>query len=714
MRRENCPIPLNILGNSVMPFGHLRRSVRYLKGVGERRAEALEKCGVQTVHDLLTFFPRRYLDRSRIAKISELELGREVTAIGSVVAFRTYGGRKARFVLILRDESGELRCTWFHGAHYLRNAFRVGEWLAVHGKVRFFNGYQISHPEFDRLTDPDSETHLHTGKIIPLYPGFSELESVGLDSRGLRRILFSALSEISPEIKEILPERILGRYRLLGRRAAFNMVHFPDSEEQLQAAIRRLKYEELFFLELMMALRMAEMRKELGGIQFKLVGDKTKSLMSRVPFELTESQKKVLREIWSDMQAPHPMNRLLQGDVGAGKTIVALTAMLIAVENGYQTGLMAPTEILAEQHYLTVRQWLDELGVSAALLVGGQRKSERDEILQKLISGEVQMVIGTHALFQEQIQFKRLGLVVIDEQHRFGVVQRAMLRKKALNPDVLVMTATPIPRTLALTVYGDLDVSTIDQKPGDRQPIKTVWRYDGKKDEIYRFVRSEAEKGRQAYIVFPLVEDSEKIDLQAATENYEKLKSGIFEGLRIALLHGRMSGQKKDEVMTAFKNGECRILISTTVIEVGVDVPNASIMVVEHAERFGLTQLHQLRGRVGRGSEQSHCILIAYRPLGGVARTRLQTLAKTTDGFEIAEVDLKIRGPGEFFGVRQSGIPKLRIANILEDYPILQAARKEAFELVKNDPALSLSENIIVKAFFAEFYQDRFRLSKVA
>ncbi len=692
----------------------LNLPVQSIKGIGEKRAELLEKAGIRNIHDLLTHFPRRYIDRSQIAKIENLRLGREVTAIGQVVSFRIFRGRKVRFVLILRDDTGELKCTWFHGAYYLRNAFTVGEWLAVHGKVRFFNGLQMAHPEYDRLSDSRDHRKLNTGKIIPLYASTAELGEAGLDSRGFRRLIWQTLTDFSSAIEENLPEFLLNKYRLIGRRAAINRIHFPESAEQLQAAVRRLKFEELFFLQLMLALRRAHRKRREKGISFTRVGERTRELIERLPFAFTEAQKKVLREIWQDMQSELPMNRLLQGDVGSGKTIVALTAMLIAVENGYQVALMAPTEILAEQHYLNFRHYLGELGISVALLVGGLPRREREEIVARIKRGEIQMVIGTHALIQEDVRFRRLGLVVVDEQHRFGVLQRASLRFKGQNPDVLVMTATPIPRTLALTVYGDLDVSVLDEKPEDRRPVKTVWRYESKRGEIYRFVRSEVEKGRQAYIVFPLIEESEKLDLQAATESYNKLKSTVFDGLSVALLHGRMKGEEKDSIMTAFKKGEYQILVSTTVIEVGIDVPNATVMVIEHAERFGLSQLHQLRGRVGRGSEQSYCILIAHPPVGQPARKRLEALVRSADGFVIAEMDLKLRGPGEFFGVKQHGLPRLKIANIIEDYAILEKAREEAFKMVAQDPKLLSAKHRMVREFFIQYYHDRFQLSEVA
>ena len=564
------------------------------------------------------------------------------------------------------------------------------------------------HPEFDRLGKAGEGELVHTGKIIPLYPSSEPLGQAGFDSRGFRRVIHALLKKYGGEVTESVPEALVSRLGLLPLRPALTAIHFPADFNALQSAQRRLKFDELFFMELMVALRRRHQHESTGGIRFETVGDLTRKLVESLPFSLTEAQKRVLRQIRADMKSARPMHRLLQGDVGSGKTVVALITMLIAVENGYQGALMAPTEILAEQHYLTIRGMLEALGVEVVLLVGGQGRGEREQLLESIADGRARIVIGTHALIQESVDFHQLGLVVIDEQHRFGVMQRAELRGKGINPDVLVMTATPIPRTLTMTVYGDLDVSIIDELPANRKPIKTFWREQSRRSRIYHFVRNKVAEGAQAFVVFPLVEESEKSDLKAAVETFERMGESFFKDFRLGLLHGRMNPAAKDEVMAAFKRHEIQILISTTVIEVGVDVPNATIMVVEHAERFGLTQLHQLRGRVGRGPSQAYCILIAYGVLTADAQMRLDTLVATSDGFKIAEVDLQLRGPGEFFGTRQHGMPELKLADPSRDMKLLQLARDEAFQLVQEDPQLLRQELQGTRRHFVKNYQEKF------
>ncbi|MBI2618968.1 MAG: ATP-dependent DNA helicase RecG [Ignavibacteriales bacterium] len=718
-------------------------SVQFLRGIGPKRAVALEGIGIRTVNDLLFYFPRGYLDRSTIVPISQLSrsvsAGEPVTVIGEVYrreARRSKRSNRVIFFLTLRDETGFAQCVWFEGIKYYKDAFEQGETIAVSAVPTLdrLGRPQFVHPEFDRLRgspeeeEPDWGKMINTGAIIPKYSSTSELGAVGLDSRGFRRIIRTALRHHLDEVTEILPPSVLKRQQLSGLSDALRAVHFPADREELQSARRRLKFDELFFLQLMLGYRRRKEKEPTGGISFSVESPLARKLVDSLPFSLTQAQKRVIKEIASDMRASTPMNRLLQGDVGSGKTIVALTAMLVAVDNGYQGAFMAPTEVLAEQHFRTITSFIQNLPVTVRLLIGGQKKKLREEILEDVRAGRANIVVGTHALLEGTVEFATLGLAVIDEQHRFGVLQRATLRSKGLNPDVLVMTATPIPRTLAMSVYGDLDVSVIDEMPAHRKPVRTAVRLEHQKEKVFDFLRQEVHHGRQAYVVFPLIEESEKIDLKAATKEFEHLKNDIFPRFRLGLLHGRLKSEQKDEVMQKFKAAEIQILAATTVIEVGIDVPNATVMVIENAERFGLSQLHQLRGRVGRGADQSYCILIAdyawfdHRKKGRdadferekrQAKVRLETMVETTDGFRIAEIDLQLRGPGEMFGTRQSGLPEFKIADLLEDEELMKKARKEAFEIVGTDPELRLPEHAAVKAHFQARYRNQWELSVV-
>lgn len=684
-----------------------------LRGLGEKRAAGLRAAGLATIGDLLHYYPRRYLDRSNVREIVSLKPDEEATVVGKVVSMGLKRGHKNRFILVISDGTDYLSCVWFSKLVYWQKIFKIGEWLAVSGKVSRFAGLQITHPEFDRLGQSGEGDPIHTGKIIPLYPSGEALARLGYDSRGFRRLLMQTLKEHKGRIPEILPAPILKKHGLLGLAEALQHIHFPATFAALDEAQRRLKFDELFFMELLVALRKQHWSELKKGIAFLRVGELVRTLAEQLPFTLTQAQKKVLHEIRADMKRPQPMNRLLQGDVGSGKTIVAVFSMIIAVENGYQAAIMAPTEILAEQHYLTIKRLLQGLQAHVVLLIGGQSKADRENVMADIISGRADIIVGTHALIQESVSFPKLGLVIIDEQHRFGVVQRAILREKGTSPDVLVMTATPIPRTLSMTVYGDLDVSILNERPALRKRIKTYAVDQAKRPQVYHYVRKEVLAGAQAYIVFPLVEETEKSDLKAATESYEKMKAGFFSGVSLGLLHGRMTTAEKDEVMSAFKQGAHQILVSTTVIEVGVDVPNATLMIIEHAERFGLTQLHQLRGRVGRGEKQSHCILIAYGQPSPEAQRRLQTLTETDDGFRIAEVDMELRGPGEYFGTRQHGLPELTLADVSKDFAALTIARKDAFELVAADPQLRKNENLSLREYFLKHYREKFDLATV-
>ena len=700
----------------------LKDSIQYLKGIGPERAKVLKSAGIETIEDLLYYIPRRYLDRSAILPMAKVKVGSATTVIGRVEAFGRARTRRPQFQVILKDNTGFIRLVWFSKLNWVKNVFEENDLVVASGQVRFYRGLQIVHPEFEIISKKSEEgisedELIHTGRVIPLYPSTAELKKFRLDSRGFRRVLKPLLDEVPSLVKESLPERVIADMKLLSLSEAIRKIHFPDDLKSAELAKARLAFDELFYLELMLALRKKRIHRE-EGIVFGKPGDLVRGLLKMLPFQLTEAQKKVLREISADMMSNVSMHRLLQGDVGSGKTIVALVAMLMAVESGYQSALMAPTEILAEQHFITIHQMLESLGVKVALLTSSVTGAERESVLQKIKSGEAQVVIGTHALIQEKVEFFKLGLVVIDEQHRFGVMQRAKLKRKGLSPDVLVMTATPIPRSLALTVYGDLDVSVIDALPPGRKPIKTsLWTVQNSRQstvdsrqKVYEFLEGELKQGHQTYIVYPLVEESEKADLKAATESYEFLKEEIFPHRRLALLHGRIKSKEREGIMQAFRNREYDILVATTVIEVGVDVPNATVMVIEHAERFGLSQLHQLRGRIGRGADQSFCLLVANPPLSQEAEKRLKAMTATNDGFKISEMDLKLRGPGEFFGTRQHGLPELKIADIITDAKLLYQARDWAFRIIQEDPKLTQNDNQCIRSTFIRKYKKRFSL----
>ena len=716
--------------------------LQYVKGIGPKRSEVLQEHGIHSVRDLLLTFPRAYLDRSRIVAMRDLRRlsveGAEVTVVGHIVkqeARRSKKSNRILFLLTVSDGSGTLTCVWFEGFRYLKDAFEDGEVLALSAIPTLDKAGrpQFVHAQFDRLAsseedEPDWGKLFNTGAIIPKYSSTAELTQVGLDSRGFRRITRNALPKVRTAVAERIDESILVPEGLSDLHTAVEQVHFPSGWETLERGRQRLKFDELFFIQLMMHLRRTA-TAAMRGTAFDGPAPTHDRMVRALPFLLTSAQKRVCAEIESDMRRPHPMNRLLQGDVGSGKTIVALLACLRAIDHGKQTAFLAPTEVLAEQHMRTLRRMTDGLGINIRLLVGGQKKRLRSDILEDIRGGRAQLVVGTHALLEETVEFANLGLAVIDEQHRFGVEQRSTLRKKGAAIDLLVMTATPIPRTLAMSLYGDLDVSTIDELPAGRRSIRTAIRTEEHKDRVHEFIRAEVRRGRQAYVVFPLIEKSEKTDLKAATEAFEVLGKGPFQGLRLGLLHGRLSSEVKEEIMHRFQAGEVDILVSTTVIEVGIDVPNATVMVIENAERFGLSQLHQLRGRVGRGADQSYCILLSNaesyrRSLKGMdpgelkaeerrALRRLKTMEETTDGFRIAEVDLELRGPGEFFGTRQSGAPMLAMADPIRDRELLERARVASEKVVQADPRLQSVEHRRIRRHFEENYLDLFDLGSV-
>ena len=687
----------------------LREPVRYVKGVGERRAEVwAEQHGVRTVRDLLHFYPRRYLDRSTVTPIGRLrETTEPVTVVGTVRAQNQVpGNRSNRFELILEGEDGaKMKCTWFQGIWWVKNAFEKGERVAFHGKVqKYGRWHSMTHPDYDKL---DGEgALLDTGRIVALYPGGEAMDKVGLTSRAVRRIVYDLFKEHGLKLQEPLPDWMVREFDLMEGRVALRAIHFPKSQNELARARRRLKFEELFYIQLLLAT-MRQARDEVAGPAFDAPGEYTRQFVREVlPFELTGAQKRALSDVIDDTRSGIQMNRLVQGDVGSGKTVVAVAAMMHALDSGYQSAFMAPTEILAEQHYANLRKYMKPLGIEPRLLIGSQTKSEREEALRAVSSGNAPVAVGTHALIQDEVTFDDLGLAIVDEQHRFGVAQRATIFDKGERPHMLLMTATPIPRSLAMTLYGDLDVSIMDEMPAGRKPVKTVLRSEKRRGEVYAFVKDQLEQGRQAYVVYPLVEESEKVDLKDAVSGYEKLQQQ-FSDHTVGLVHGQMKSDEKDAAMRQFKEGEIDLLVSTTVIEVGVDVANATLMIIEHAERFGLSQLHQLRGRVGRSDMQSYCILMAGYKRSAEAKERLQAMVDTNDGFEISERDLQIRGAGDFFGTRQSGLPDLKIADITQDEEILEEARTAAQELVDRDPDLDNPAHSEIRRRFDSEYRPR-------
>jgi ATP-dependent DNA helicase RecG len=673
----------------------LSTPVKYLRGVGPQRAALLEERGITTLGGLLAYLPFRYEDRIHFTRIAEMIPGQVYTALaevgpggGSTVRFAR--GRGPIFHVTVKDGSGSLHARFFHGA-YLEGKLKEGQRLVLYGKAEgdpYRPGrLEMVNPQIEIISSADSapEDSTEVGRIVPIY------EAIGpISSRMLRRIIYGALDGFDGEVQDPLPQEIRARFRFPSRREALLYAHFPPKNENLELlngfrspAQVRLIFEEFFYYQLALALRRQSEHRDTG-IAMKVRDDKIRDALKRIlPFKPTGAQKRVLAEIAGDLEQAHPMHRLLEGDVGSGKTIVALEAATIAIENGCQVALMAPTEILAAQHFLSARRVFAPAGYGADLVVSGQKRAERDAILERVASGETQMLVGTHALIEDPVKFQKLGLVIVDEQHRFGVLQRKRLIEKGASPHVLVMTATPIPRTLALTLYGDLDLSVIDEMPPGRTPIETRWATDAQLAGVWEFVRREITSGRQAFVLYPVIEES-KQELKAATAEYERLAKSVFPKMRVGLLHGRLKNEEKDAVMERFRRGETNILVATTVIEVGVDVPNATVMVIEHADRFGLAQLHQLRGRIGRGSQKSYCILIAPKTIQGDARERIEAMVATSNGFEIAERDLKQRGPGEFFGTRQHGDAAFSFAQPLRDHELLELARREAFALAEN------------------------------
>jgi ATP-dependent DNA helicase RecG len=673
--------------------------IQFIKGVGPKKALLLEKLQLTTIEDFLYFLPFRYEDRRQIKNISTLMPGEFATFMAEVLnASVIYMGRRKRvFEVIFQDETGTTRAKWFRfNETYMLGKFKTGEKIIVSGKptANKRSGLEIVHPDTERVAG-DATISLEIGKIVPVYH-----TTEGLHQKSMRSILNNVLDIYLPLVEEVIPEDILRRHKLLSRSDAFHQAHFPPSEgfttKDLDAfktpAQKRLIFEELFLIQTGLAFKKKHATEIKTGTAFKTRGNLIKRFVKLLPFQLTAAQKRVLAEIMEDLEKEKPMNRLIQGDVGSGKTIVALTALLTAVDNGTQSALMVPTEILAEQHYLNIRPYCEELGIEVALVTGTLKGKERKAIYQDIEEGKTRIIIGTHSLVQKEIQFEKLGLAVIDEQHRFGVLQREAIGKKGDQPHLLIMTATPIPRSLALTIYGDMDVSFLDEFPPGRQPITTNVYYEKYQDKAYALMDAEIKLGRQAFVVCPLIEESEVMDLKAVATVFESIQSQ-FPHLNACLIHGKLKKEERQEIMSRFLKNEIQVLVATTVIEVGIDIPNATVMIIEHAERFGLAQLHQLRGRVGRGKHASHCLLVAYFPISEEGKARMKAMQNSRDGFEIAEEDLKIRGPGDFMGTRQSGLPVLKIANLLRDIKILDVARKEAFALIDRDPNLKNPAN---------------------
>jgi len=676
---------------------------QFLKGVGPRRADALARLGVHTARDLLLHVPRRYEDASTVTRIGAVEPGTDVTVIGTVFSkgvIPTRAGLRI-FQAVLRDESGSIECTW-PGQPFLDRSIQKGDLLLVTGPARFFQHRQILPREFVVLARAGEDVQA-AGKVLPIYPA-----TEGLSQRVLRNILDANLDRLLPLLatEDPLPPAVLKARSLPTLMQAAQLLHRPGSLQDAEQGRRRLAFDELFFLQLMYARAQQRSEARRPGTVFQRSDRIIAPLYRALPFELTGAQARAIASIFGDMTSPRRMNRLLQGDVGSGKTVVALFAMALAIESGYQAALMAPTEILAEQHHRTISRFAEPLGLRVVLLTGGLGAAERRAALQQIASGVAGIVIGTHALIQEAVTFQRLGLAVIDEQHRFGVRQRLALAAQGDAPDVLVMSATPIPRSLALTLYGDLDLTVLDELPPTRQPVRTVVRSDNQREKVYDFVREQVRAGRQAFMVYPLVAESEKVDLRAATAEYERLASEVFTDFTVGLLHGQLGAEEKDAAMQRFAAGEIQVLVATTVVEVGIDVPNASVMVVEHAERFGLSQLHQLRGRVGRGAEQSFCILIA----SAGESARLAALRRSNDGFEIAREDLRLRGMGDFFGARQHGLPEFRFFDPLRDEALLEHARELARQIAERDPELESAEHGRMRAALERRFAEREKL----
>ncbi|MCH3882332.1 ATP-dependent DNA helicase RecG [Tenacibaculum aquimarinum] len=685
---------------------NLNQPITYLKGVSIARAELLyAELGVKNCKDLLHLFPFRYIDKTQFYKINSLQQNTaEVQIVGKITGLKTVEQKRgSRLVATFRDETGAIELVWFRGQKWLKDSLKINQPYVIYGKLNFYGGkFSMPHPEMELLKDYKRKIQ---SSMQPVYPSTEKLANKNVSNKVVRSYIEDLLFKIGNSIDESLPSYILQEHNLLGKRESLINIHFPKNQELLAKAQFRLKFEELFFIQMQLLRKKLIRKSKIKGFVFEKVGETFNNFYTNyLPFQLTNAQKRVLKEIRKDVASNAHMNRLLQGDVGSGKTIVALLAMLLAIDNGFQATIMAPTEILATQHYHAVTELLQEMNISVELLTGSVKTKKRREIHAALESGELNILIGTHALLEDKVKFKNLGIAIIDEQHRFGVEQRSKLwLKNVIPPHILVMTATPIPRTLAMSVYGDLDISVIDELPPGRKEVKTVHRYDKNRLAVFKFLKDEIEKGRQVYIVYPLIQESEAMDYKDLMDGYESISREFpLPKYQISIVHGKMKPADKEYEMQRFVKGETQIMVATTVIEVGVNVPNASVMIIESAERFGLSQLHQLRGRVGRGAEQSYCILLSSFKLSADAKTRLKTMVDTSDGFKIAEVDLKLRGPGNLMGKQQSGVLNLKIADVVRDTPILFKARQTAIEVLQNDANLSKPENAVLEKTFAQ------------
>ncbi|RXP57041.1 ATP-dependent DNA helicase RecG [Lutibacter sp. HS1-25] len=689
-----------------MSVATLNTSISYLKGVGPSRADLLKsELGIFTFNDLLHFFPNRYIDRTQFFKINQLQQNTaEIQIIGKITHIKTVAQKKgSRLVATFIDETGSMELIWFRGAKWIKDTLKVNTPYVIFGKLTYFNGlFSMPHPEMELLVD--YKKNLRTA-MQPVYPSTEKLTNKGITNRVVSKMIQTLFEEVEGRFTETLSDEIIQKFHLLSKSEALLNIHFPQSHDLLTKAHNRLKFEELFFIQLQLIRKKLIRKSKIKGYNFEKVGAYFNYFYkNNLPFDLTNAQKRVLKEIRKDIGSNAQMNRLLQGDVGSGKTIVALLTILIALDNGFQASLMAPTEILATQHFNAIKELLVGMDLNVKLLTGSVKTKERKLIHQQLESGELHILIGTHALIEDKVQFKNLGIAIIDEQHRFGVEQRSkMWHKNDLPPHILVMTATPIPRTLAMSAYGDLDISVIDELPPGRKEIATAHRYDSNRLSVFKFLKDEIAKGRQVYIVYPLINESEAMDYKDLMDGYESISREFpVPKYQISIVHGKMKAEDKEYEMQRFIKNETQIMVATTVIEVGVNIPNASVMVIESAERFGLSQLHQLRGRVGRGAEQSYCILMTSFKLSADAKIRLETMVKSSDGFYIAEVDLKLRGPGNLMGTQQSGVLNLKIADIIKDNVILKTARILAIELLTKDPSLSLPENRYIKTAYLE------------